>query len=780
MNTDSRSQNPPDLTQALESSKLVSPTSKSRPNKSRTRLALLFGVPVLAVVSLMAIGQSTPPSIQAITLSADPLYAPSAADKPALALALSVEFPTVGAQYVDPDNNNNSTTDDVTYSPTIEYLGYYDAESCYTYDDAGTGAPTGQTSAYKRFVRRGPALPLTTPNTINPTWTTRTCWNGTVSYSKDDGTSPASSSSSNDAFSGNFLNWASSSAIDMLRLSLTGGDRVIDAPALTVLQRAIIPAGDPINMWNSSNFPSKRLYRSGTSRAITSANFASPAFASGVAYFGAVPSAMATSAGTNDIYIANRLNQIYFGTSKSSTISDYTLGAATGSGSYQIGTINNSNLSVTTTTTYSISTVTNSSSTLLPAYQKSGANASSSASLPSDTTYCSAKDGTCNLPTGIWEVWYGKTGGTSWKVSAASGAVPCTEAQFGNPTGKPESCYYRTYTGSWTPTPTASYCADKNGVCSLPSGTWEVWYGSGSSWKRAPATGAVPCTQGVFGDPGGSSLKCYYQAYTGSWTPPVSVTECASESGTCTLPSGTWEVWYGANTSWKVAPATGAVPCTNGVFGDPLSGTAKKCYYRSYGGSWTPIASTPALNSEGYFFARVQVCDRDATTYALKDRRYWNLCTQYSDAASTPHAAYKPTGAIQKYSDQLRLAAFGYLLDQNTSRYGGVLRAPMKYVGAKSFNIAGSEISGGNANKEWDTVTGVFVANPDSNTSVATSDGRSAYLSGVINYVNQFGRTGSVAGRYKKYDPIGELHYQALRYLQGLPPSASAVSSITR
>jgi type IV pilus assembly protein PilY1 len=34
------------------------------------------------------------------------------------------------------------------------------------------------------------------------------------------------------------MNWASSSAIDMLRLSLTGGDRIYDGDTQTILQRA--------------------------------------------------------------------------------------------------------------------------------------------------------------------------------------------------------------------------------------------------------------------------------------------------------------------------------------------------------------------------------------------------------------------------------------------------------------------------------------------------------------------------------------------------------------
>lgn len=52
-------------------------------------------------------------------------------------------------------------------------------------------------------------------------------------------------------------------------------------------------------------------------------------------------------------------------------------------------------------------------------------------------------------------------------------------------------------------------------------------------------------------------------------------------------------------------------------------------------------------------------------------------------------------------------------------------------------------------------------------------------ISGVINYLNKFGRTGPVPGRYKRYDPVGELHYEAVRYLQGLRPSADAISGIT-
>lgn len=488
---------------------------------------------VLAVISLgigtiIANSQVTPPAIPAINLSADPLYAPPASDKPTIALALSVEYPTVGAQYTPGGDTDN------TYSNTTEYLGYYDSESCYNYNDNPTETPTGtQTTAdYKRFDRSGAAV-------------NRMCTN---------------------AFSGNFLNWSSNSAIDMLRLALSGGDRYIDTSSLTILQRAVIPNGNPTCMWNNNNFPAKRLLKDGGGAG---------------KYWGAVPTSMVTQAAGNDIWVANTLNRIYFGTSK--------------------------------------------------------------------------------------------TGG----------------------------------------------CGN---------------------------TGAY-----VLGGPTNSAL------------PSSGMTDCAAENGTCNF-TGTKEVWYGANNSWAVAAKTNGVGCNNTIFGDPIVGTTKRCYYRDY----PPPASPSQINSDGFFYARVSVCQ--SANGVLTDVRDYGLCKQY------PNGNYKPSGVIQKYSDSLRLAAFGYALEQtasyNSGRYGGVLRAPMKYVGLRTFNETGQENTPatGNPNIEWDQSTGVFVANPD-------SDGTYG-VSGVINYLNKFGRTGT-QGMYKTYDPVGELHYETLRYLQGLTPSADAIANLT-
>ena len=197
----------------------------------------------------------------------------------------------------------------------------------------------------------------------------------------------------------------------------------------------------------------------------------------------------------------------------------------------------------------------------------------------------------------------------------------------------------------------------------------------------------------------------------------------------------------------------------------------------------TEVNETPRRYGSGlagtdrHFYTRVKVCHADASK-VLQDPRDYSFCTQQ------PNGYYKPTGSIQKYSEQARFALFGYLLDDANYggsyafRYGGVLRAAMKYVGAKTFDSKGIETDGGNPNKEWDPNTGVFYTNPDGAT--LATDG--VTNSGVINYLNKFGRTNyyNQNGTYKQVDWVGELYNEALRYLQGFSePNPSAIHSIT-
>jgi type IV pilus assembly protein PilY1 len=487
------------------------------------RRSVWGAIPLVAAISFYAISQVTPP--KAINLSAEPLYAKGTGAKPTITLALSVEQPTVGAQYRD------------EYTVAKDYIGYFDINSCYTYDNNAN-------PNLKKFVFARAA-------------TNHVC----------DGAS----------FSGNFMNWATGSAIDVLRLGLTGGDRIVDTANMTVLQRAYIP-GDFFN--NAQYFPSKTL---------PVAEIA-----------GAVPSSLVGNH-KGDIKIANCFNRVHFGTAET--------------------TNNCSNVN-----------------------ENPGANS--------------------NLGTSV--------------------VLP-------------------------TPPP--------------PAGTINQ-------------TGALP---GLLPN-GFNSVSC------------------ANEGGNCNF-TGSKYVAYGAGTKWSVGVFTGSVNCRNGVFGDPAPGTPKKCYI---GVDWVAPAgvTTTSITSDKFFYTRVQVCDAtDPRTRSVN-----GFCQRQ------PAGNFKPVGNLQRYSDRVRVAAFGYLKDDTIERYGGVLRAPMKYIGPKAYDASGALLPNTNPKLEWDISTGVFNANPE---------GATENKSGVINYVNQFGRTATVPGSYKSKDPVTELYYEALRYIQGLPPTDEATTGFT-
>ena len=157
----------------------------------------------------------------------------------------------------------------------------------------------------------------------------------------------------------------------------------------------------------------------------------------------------------------------------------------------------------------------------------------------------------------------------------------------------------------------------------------------------------------------------------------------------------------------------------------------------------------------GEFLVRVQVCDSSETASRL------DLCTLY------PSGSYKPVGNMQRNQNTVRYGVFGYLIDNVNTRYGGVLRAPLKYVGSKQYQAKNSFLPEQNDRPEWDFMTGIFFSNPEKDASGN---------SGVINYLNKFGRTGN----YKIYDPLSELYYESIRYLQGnssTPASTDGMSN---
>lgn len=163
----------------------------------------------------------------------------------------------------------------------------------------------------------------------------------------------------------------------------------------------------------------------------------------------------------------------------------------------------------------------------------------------------------------------------------------------------------------------------------------------------------------------------------------------------------------------------------------------------------------------GEYLARVKVCDsNDGPTRT-------DLCQKYG-------ANYKPVGELQKNADKLRVGALGYLTEHdigNNNVYGGVVRGPVKYVGPKKFDSP-SFAETTNDKPEWDATTGVFYNNPED-----AANRTSTTNSGVINYLNKFGRTNaSRPGAYKTWDPVGELYYEAISYLQGKQPTSGSTN----
>lgn len=132
---------------------------------------------------------------QAVSISDAPAYL-SAGVPPLVMLDISKDqqlFKKAYNDYSDLDGDGQLETD---YKHSINYYGYFDPYKCYTYTSS-------------RFV----------PSVVN---TDKYCASGT-------------------AWSGNFLNWVSTTRMDAVRKLLYGGLRVTPESAVTILERAYLP-----------------------------------------------------------------------------------------------------------------------------------------------------------------------------------------------------------------------------------------------------------------------------------------------------------------------------------------------------------------------------------------------------------------------------------------------------------------------------------------------------------------------------------------------------------
>jgi len=126
-------------------------------------------------------------------------------NRPMVMLAVSKDHSLFGPVYTDFEDLDDDGIIDTTFKPSFKYYGYFDATKCYAY----TG---GQFE---------PAVLATAVTGATPAGAT------TITYK-----CPASQS----YWSGNFLNWATMTRLDVVRKMLYGGNRSTDASANTVLQ----------------------------------------------------------------------------------------------------------------------------------------------------------------------------------------------------------------------------------------------------------------------------------------------------------------------------------------------------------------------------------------------------------------------------------------------------------------------------------------------------------------------------------------------------------------
>lgn len=121
---------------------------------------------------------------------------------PQVMIALSNDHQLYFKAYTDYDDLDADGTPDNTYKSSIHYEGYFDAYKCYTYSTSSS-----------RFE----------PSGLN------------------DDDFYCNAGSTNNEWSGNFLNWVSMTRIDEIRKVLYGGYRSTDSSSMTVLERSFLP-----------------------------------------------------------------------------------------------------------------------------------------------------------------------------------------------------------------------------------------------------------------------------------------------------------------------------------------------------------------------------------------------------------------------------------------------------------------------------------------------------------------------------------------------------------
>ena len=612
-----------------------------------------IGISLCALIGSVAMVGSSAVSVarDTIDLSIGPVAVNSQAVN--IALALSVEYPTVGAAYRKPD-----------YDHATKYLGYFDTKACYVYQDIKVGAPLNG----NYFYRTG----------------------------STDASGYCNSGGSGTGYAGNVLNYVSMTPIDLVRYTITGGNRVVDTTDTTIIERAYLRNSNGVH---HGDFKAKRIAAALTGK-VTPDVFANDIYGGSCwdrIMFGSTNAGQACdNPGLADDYNPSVPDPTSTSTKSinAGTVVTTPTWVLQASNVYQI-----SNPLVTSTTAPSAGPITTSTLVVVGAGTSTTAPPSGyETSLFYTTSYVATAGTTSVTPTAGPLVPVGNTTATMSPIRFLDTIQP-TSGLYNTRTLKKDSGVQ---------------------VCALSgSGTAVNFRG-----KISGAVGNNDCTNGIYG---------------AAYNTRVKISSISSGRAADFL---VYEP-YRTLTTYKVHTATPVYKAF--TLQTVYDQYVLKDLYTVFG------------SKQGILYARVRVCDDSEKTTRT------DLCQRY------PAGNYKSVGEVQRNAQGVRLASFGYLNDDTAARYGGVLRAPMKYTGPTYRDPDG--VVQTNASSEWDASTGIFNTDPLGASPTFTQ-------SGVINYLNKFGTTGSTKGQYKTIDPVGELYYEVLRYFQGLDPTADATTGL--
>ncbi len=217
---------------------------------------LVFSLAFLAVQL-----QATPLDVSTPRLAVPPNIV-STSNRPMMMLAATKDHSLFGPVYTDFEDLDNDGVIDTTFKPNFKYYGYFDPTKCYAYSTAdvrfnptqiaNSKTVTTTTTTTATSTGFSSTITLSTSTTDGGTGTTTTISVPGATTPSTTGTVGTTSSSSTiyscpggtlSYWSGNFLNWASMTRLDVVRKMLYGGKRSTDTTSAggvgtTVLERA--------------------------------------------------------------------------------------------------------------------------------------------------------------------------------------------------------------------------------------------------------------------------------------------------------------------------------------------------------------------------------------------------------------------------------------------------------------------------------------------------------------------------------------------------------------